>query len=133
MALFVDLLGVLARTIRDLVIGHSPCAFFCSALCFSPQPQPLDDDSPARTFARKVNQLWSQKAAHVVCRSPFRLVLPDPASSEPDASKRASAVDPAVQSTEQPTRNVFIPLGTHSSGLSVLCLPSTPQSLRIPP
>ena len=137
MALAVDLLGVLARTIRGPMIGQTPCAFFCPALCFSPhfspRPQRLDDDSSAGTLARKVHQLWSQKAAHVVCCPPLRLVLPDPASSEPDASERASAVDPAVQSTEQPTRNIVVPLGTHSSGLPVLCLPSPPQSFRIPP
>lgn len=122
----------MARTIRDPMIGQT----FSDLLCFSPHPahiRTLDNDSSAGSFARKVNEIWSSKVAHVVCCPPFRLVFPDPASSEPDASKRASAVDPAVQSTEQSTRNILISLGTFSSGLPVLCLPSPPQSFRIPP
>jgi hypothetical protein len=98
----------------------------------TPNPPPLNDSS-AGSLARKVNEIWTQKAAHALRCPSFRLVLPDPASPEPDASKRAPAANPAIQSTEQPIRNILVPLGTLSSGLSVLGLSSPPQSHRIPP
>ena len=115
------------------LVRRRPPHFFSPHINHNPINLPPLNDSSAGTLARKVNEIWTQKAAHALRCPSFRLVLPDPASPQPDASKRAPTADPAVQSTEQPTCNIVIPLGTLSSRLSVLSLPSPPHSHSIPP